>query len=155
MCGKNYKRLKTCMYHLGSPPHVREKPRVVRKDWKQTRITPACAGKTRSRISPSFKERDHPRMCGKNSPFIVPKTTFPGSPPHVREKLDQLNLAVSFNGITPACAGKTQMQINRHNSFRDHPRMCGKNVLTSLESTGVPGSPPHVREKQIRWTSEN
>ena len=49
--------------------------------------------------------------------------------------------------ITPACAGKTRWGSRTRRWFRDHTRVCGKNLpLTSL-LLQVLGSHPRVREK--------
>ena len=41
------------------------------------------------------------------------------------------------------------MRIERDSSW-DHPRVCGKNELVQELVIGWPGSPPRVREKQIK-----
>ena len=50
------------------------------------RITPACAGKTSCCNFGDSWNRDHPRVCGKNSYFTLNGVYRPGSPPRVREK---------------------------------------------------------------------
>ena len=50
-------------------------------------------------------------------------------------------------GITPACAGKTEEYFVAGKYVRDHPRVCGKNVLLSAFFPALLGSPPRVREK--------
>ena len=90
-------------------------------------ITPACAGKT---------------YC-----WLVPVGSRLGSPPRVREKLIVLITEKKPVGITPACAGKTNFKdIFLFNGW-DHPRVCGKNLLTRRTRNSCPGSPPRVREK--------
>ena len=91
-------------------------------------ITPACAGKT---------------YC-----WLVPVGSRLGSPPRVREKLIVLITEKKPVGITPACAGKTNFKdIFLFNGW-DHPRVCGKNLLTRRTRNSCPGSPPRVREKR-------
>ena len=51
-------------------------------------------------------------------------------------------------GITPACAGKTLIQIRSYQLARDHPRVCGENVFTVAAGSSVMGSPPRVRGKR-------
>ena len=48
MCGKDKKFLKLQTHQLGSPPHVRERPKRILGHAVQDRITPACAGKTKT-----------------------------------------------------------------------------------------------------------
>ena len=66
----------------------------------------------------------------------------------MREKLGYKGLVRTYNGITPACAGKTLALVPLLQKSQDHPRVCGKNdKMESLESSML-GSPPRVREKQ-------
>ena len=71
-----------------------------------------------------------------------------GSPPRVREKHAINELHRLRGGITPACAGKTPKVSETVSNQRDHPRVCGKNAGTVVDSEGALGSPPRVREKR-------
>ena len=131
----------------GSPPRVREKlfgNHVYTSDYG---ITPACAGKTLIRILKSTQMRDHPRVCGKNHKNQMEHTQLTGSPPRVREKLVFVDSVKFRLGITPACAGKTDMEIEKVTHVRDHPRVCGKNSFWACWYSCTSGSPPRVREK--------
>ena len=86
-------------------------------------------------------------MCGKDWSISRHMMTHPGSPPHVRERRFGSRDIVRTLGITPACAGKTQMTTMMMNKARDHPRMCGKDIPTAKYSYFQLGSPPHVRER--------
>ena len=89
-------------------------------------------------------------MCGKNLTRIVAPSSSTGSPPRVLEKLIVLITEKKPVGITPACAGKTNFKdIFLFNGW-DHPRVCGKNLLTRRTRNSCPGSPPRVREKHMR-----
>ena len=86
---------------------MREELSVNTTDTVQTRITPACAGRT------SFIElavqllQDHPRVCGKNPLPQIATEAYAGSPPRVREELRTIPIGAVLKGITPACAGRT------------------------------------------------
>ena len=147
MCGKNYCDDFSIVVPTGSPPRVREKPLYCLDCQRVRRITPACAGKTWSLQSCSNAIRDHPRVCGKNSGKSFPSASTQGSPPRVREKRLSSLQGHSRSGITPACAGKTPFLFYLENFFRDHPRVCGKNLLTTAGTSFSTGSPPRVREK--------
>ena len=109
MCGKD-------LYHVhspppcpGSPPHVRERQEMQILRTGETRITPACAGKTlRDKLKELWKG-DHPRMCGKDMGVGCEEYVLLGSPPHVRERLAPQSRTACIIRITPACAGKTVM----------------------------------------------
>ena len=132
----------------GSPPRVREKLVLLVVIIKSLRITPASAGKTSCVLSSGLRDRDHPRMCGKNHKANTSICVCLGSPPRVREKLISSNSSSRNTRITPACAGKTQTETSLPCLIRDHPRECGKNSITLARIVADPGSPPRVREKR-------
>ena len=127
MCGKNTEQHAETQRRKGSPPRVREKHKYEEELDDELGITPACAGKTTEiyRILSAYK--DHPRVCGKNFARKNNSKGSMGSPPRVREKLSSLLSKAMFQGITPACAGKTvDVQCMNYLEW-DHPRVCGKN----------------------------
>ena len=97
-----------------------------------TRITPACAGKTRAYQPQIRANQDHPRMCGKDQDTSIAMHRAVGSPPHVRERLFPYFCECVKVRITPACAGKTRRASSRMCNREDHPRMCGKDSNGSL-----------------------
>ena len=65
-------------------------------------------------------------MCGEKMCQTIAKRRGMGSPPRVRGK-GFFNLAHEvFEGITPACAGKSTFSLLFWNVPRDHPRVCGE-----------------------------
>ena len=110
---------------VGSPPHARGRPEGEFLDVQTGRITPACAGKTRSLCA---------RFAGRG-----------GSPPHARGRLIVSPYESADERITPACAGKTTNAWETHNENGDHPRMRGEDLAhMTYPSIGL-GSPPHAR----------
>ena len=87
---------------------MRGKPDTLQVHMAGTRITPAYAGKTGHFTSSHGWDKDHPRICGENEVGVNVRSTFIGSPPHMRGKLKQATLEKYFDGITPAYAGKTR-----------------------------------------------
>ena len=81
----------------GSPPRVREKPLAIVGILEVCGITPACAGKTTSKLSVLQLEK--------------------GSPPRVREKRRDERDSIRETRITPACAGKTLKDPNEIKTF--------------------------------------
>ena len=150
MCGKDDINGSDIELATGSPPHVRERRLMEQENGSAYRITPACAGKTRPPTRCTSRHRDHPRMCGKDRSIVFHPDYGIGSPPHVRERL----VCDGFNGrdagITPACAGKTHRHQPNNTTFQDHPRMCGKDSDCYTNVKNVLGSPPHVRERQLK-----
>ena len=73
----------------------------------------------------------------------------PGSPPHVRGKVFQIDRFDCLAGITPACAGKSKPNTIQSRPDKDHPRMCGEKSIVRKASFDPQGSPPHVRGKEL------
>ena len=107
VCGENRQRPQSPRTSAGSPPRVRGKPDFLLCDHILPGITPACAGKTRTRSSFMVFQRDHPRVCGENNQVLLAESTLSGSPPRVRGKQHFHKVQKVKGRITPACAGKT------------------------------------------------
>ena len=107
VCGKNDFALLFSYSFSGSPPRVREKPKLLRHNRRNFRITPASAGKTMLVCLSGCHLRDHPRECGKNGKEKSVASNPKGSPPRVREKLMLSTNPLAETRITPASAGKT------------------------------------------------
>ena len=128
MCGE--KRQDRLDYYVpqGSPPHVRGKAKGDELGLSQTRITPACAGKRAAHSFQAVPPWDHPRMCGEKRNLSMLHFRRKGSPPHVRGKVQPVQLVHDALGITPAYAGK-------------------RGIRLAVDSKTI-GSPPHVRGKE-------
>ena len=150
VCGENRYSDALARTLPGSPPRVRGKPRATRRRHTRRRITPACAGKTKKGGGLNGRCKDHPRVCGENRAKRKLRIRFLGSPPRVRGKLIYFREGQKQRGITPACAGKTSFVFLFRKSFKDHPRVCGENLLSPLPVLLSTGSPPRVRGKLMR-----
>ena len=117
---------------------------------KDSRITPAGAGKTGNSGCISSKNEDHPRRCGENKHIDFLTANNIGSPPQVRGKLSVYDFALARFGITPAGAGKTELSGILTFSNWDHPRRCGENSVSEKRLNAKIGSPPQVRGKLNR-----
>ena len=69
---------------------------------------------------------DHPRVCGEKSLKGVTLTAPVGSPPRVRGKELADCKCGRTGGITPACAGKSDLWRITAAGCWDHPRVCGE-----------------------------
>ena len=147
VCGEKEYHQTTETAEEGSPPRVRGKVARARGSPNNFRITPACAGKSPRSRSGHEHSWDHPRVCGEKfcSRFCI--TAKRGSPPRVRGKVCRRPSETFRNGITPACAGKSQRAAGREHAGWDHPRVCGEKVRTALGLSQQEGSPPRVRGK--------
>ena len=93
---------------IGSPPRVRGKALFIFLFIHILRITPACAGKSRTRTTANTANGDHPRVCGEKLCLYPLHSCKLGSPPRVRGKETKIHLISPVQGITPACAGKSK-----------------------------------------------
>ena len=126
VCGKDAKNYRRKIVLEGSPPRVREGPRSFLYRLQKPRITPAYAGRTIWNIKIPCVKRDHPRVCGKDSPPQRSRFFPSGSPPRVREGLGEVIHKNVVIRITPACAGRTYVRRYGKRCGKDHPRVCGK-----------------------------
>ena len=86
-------------------------------------------------------------MCGEKGGVLRRAPQRPGSPPHVRGKVGLRLIAAQDDGITPACAGKSEPPGSGLGASGDHPRMCGEKTKPQRVAPPKLGSPPHVRGK--------
>ena len=93
---------------------------------RQSRITPAYAGK--SFLNPKHNDsyQDHPRLCGEKKNLPTPPIIVSGSPPPMRGKVCGVLLDRGVSGITPAYAGKSYHPPSQSLKKQDHPRLCGE-----------------------------
>ena len=149
-CGENWNSMLLLSGLWGSPPQVRGKLCSQYVQPFSFRITPAGAGKTGRRLRCLGFGQDHPRRCGENFDFTDAQLRGKGSPPQVRGKLDSRSHNHVLTRITPAGAGKTNInRVARHNA-EDHPRRCGENRFGFSVIFKQAGSPPQVRGKRTR-----
>ncbi len=90
-------------------------------------ITPAHAGKRKSKMTISIQKQDHPRTRG--------------------EKMASNTYEAVGNRITPAHAGKSLQWVEAMCFVKDHPRTRGEKSASILTAGLVIGSPPHTRGK--------
>lgn len=139
---------------FGSPPLAREGQMFLWRNIYDHRITPACAGRTYALEVFEVQKGDYPRVCGNDVEFVKSLYLKPGSPPRVRERLIKSLFVKRVLGITPACAGRTQVFILPNFHSKDHPRMCGKYAKILSLSLSPLGSPPLAREGHFHELSE-
>ena len=111
---------------LGSPPHGRGKEASIFDDGQRLGITPAWAGKSRSAISAHSVGQDHPRVGEEKFEDVRNIVGQIGSSPRRRGKDGNEVQLIAAEGITPAWAGKRQLQSDCSPSCQDHPRVGGE-----------------------------
>ena len=133
----------------GSPPHARGGPRPTRRCGRRNRITPACAGRTRTAAEMYGIDSDHPRMRGEDEEPRPEAGPLEGSPPHARGGLRRVGQHQQRGRITPACAGRTCAVRRVCSGPSDHPRMRGEDTVPYGLYRGCLGSPPHARGGRV------
>ena len=109
----------------GYPPRVRGKP-VARDGPPLTKgITPARAGKTCNAPTGGGVRLDHPRACGENVWLAVPLAAVTGSPPRMRGKHCNVEIAGKLHQITPCWKSIVAHIVRCVNKDRS-PRVRGK-----------------------------
>ena len=106
VCGEKCRRLGDIFHGARSPPRVRGKVMEAKAFTNPIRITPACAGKSKTMTISGSPVKDHPRVCGEKRHSFVRSHFQLGSPPRVRGKANRRRNIRRRCGITPACAGK-------------------------------------------------
>ena len=145
MCGEKYSHQTSRPNISGSPPRVRGE---VTKEYdidESQRITPACAGRSRTSARTIYRRQDHPRVCGEKPASRSKPRTAVGSPPRVRGEDGLPDRKSPACRITPACAGRSRSLCLARFARVDHPRVCGEKVQMSSEMKIAQGSPPRVR----------
>ena len=147
MCGENRINFRAHFHVEGSSPRVRGKRSRVVKCFGCGGLIPACAGKTRARVSLRRRFRAHPRVCGENLITSSVSGIATGSSPRVRGKPVIMRLENADDRLIPACAGKTDRYPLLGQLARAHPRVCGENFPYPNGGQSDRGSSPRVRGK--------
>ena len=130
VCGENTARPIPIGSGEGSSPRVRGKRQAQAWQALNRRLIPACAGKTTSRTQTAGASEAHPRVCGENALSRGLIHGLEGSSPRVRGKQARERDPLLFNGLIPACAGKTSFSFLIPRAEGAHPRVCGENRPT-------------------------
>ena len=145
VCGEKSIHSGAKTHITGSPPRVRGEAYMCISVETRPRITPACAGRRPPGSPGQPRWWDHPRVCGEKMPCRTTARMAAGSPPRVRGEDARHDLNQSYQGITPACAGRSFVLPSIISAPPDHPRVCGEKFLFAIILPPLLGSPPRVR----------
>ena len=115
-----------CFVTYGSPPRARGEERSANSTLTDSRITPACAGRSLKAVPQLCPDGDHPRVCGEKKIYNLPSWNLGGSPPRVRGEGLRITVQRRPTRITPACAGRSCTARGSGLRRPDHPRVCGE-----------------------------
>ena len=149
MRGEYFFQLRKPRHIPGSPPLARGIPGVQKEKGGAERITPACAGNTKTELHKHWVRQDHPRLRGEYSLLSAACSFVWGSPPLARGIPRHDFIINALVGITPACAGNTPLMSSVRTAPRDHPRLRGEYFCRLPHFTIIIGSPPLARGIRI------
>ena len=112
-------------------------------------IIPACAGNRPRKYMCVDPKWDHPRVCGEQVRYKSDDIQEEGSSPRVRGTVVAGTCIATLGGIIPACAGNSELRELQADRKRDHPRVCGEQMIASNLSGAKAGSSPRVRGTEI------
>ena len=114
-----------------------------------SRNIPAYAGKTHTAYGLCQRDQEHPRVCGENSATTVWSIMLWGTSPRMRGKLKSSKPMSRHTRNIPAYAGKTYHPRHRQHPEKEHPRVCGENLLSLQPEDRNPGTSPRMRGKHL------
>ena len=126
MCGEKLYPWRCPRRYRGSPPRMRGKEKLTADEFATKGITPAYAGKSGGGQVCKLLCQDHPRVCGEKPFKLYDFERTKGSPPRMRGKEQQTLPYRSCTRITPAYAGKSDIETTNTDTDGDHPRVCGE-----------------------------
>ncbi len=138
---------------MGSPPRRRGGPHRAQQRRYLNGLTPAQAGRTRSRGRRPGLQRAHPRAGGADPINLTSETLDGGSPPRRRGGLIGGVVWVSMLGLTPAQAGRTGRSRSAKSRAWAHPRAGGADLVSASMVASADGSPPRRRGGRPRSSS--
>ena len=112
-------------------------------------ITPAYAGRRKPSTGTDTAGPDHPRVRGEKVPLGASSTAAQGSPPRTRGEDEPLIRIPSYEGITPAYAGRSRRFSFSRCYTRDHPRVRGEKTHSNEGIHLLLGSPPRTRGEEL------
>ena len=131
----------------GTSPRMRGKHCFDLCSKVSRRNIPAYAGKTGPARLCLPLPPEHPRVCGENCLAGVAFQIKGGTSPRMRGKLTlSLDPEIAFRNI-PAYAGKTERHTGKQPLTKEHPRVCGENVMVRKIRVCVKGTSPRMRGK--------
>ena len=155
MCGADFPFSLESAPGTGSPPRVRSRPHHRRLGLRHHGITSACAEQTGVQAAIAKCARDHLRVCGADNLIDRKHTVAYGSPPRVRSRPAGRRVSCPARRITSACAEQTLSRSRDVSGRKDHLRVCGADVQTTLQKAVKLGSPPRVRSRRGVTRGEN
>ncbi len=131
-CGEHRRSTASVAAVRGSSPPVRGAREGEGSDERLAGLIPARAGSTQRRCRRREASWAHPRPCGEHHYVLSFEWLDWGSSPPVRGARWVSTTTAKADGLIPARAGSTPVNISPLWAPRAHPRPCGEHALPSL-----------------------
>ena len=145
MCGEHHHEDVSCGGDVDLPPRVRGAPLGASGRPTQSRLTPACAGSTRTWPAAAITVATYPRVCGEHANSAPTSSLNTDLPPRVRGARRPRRGAVDQHRLTPACAGSTSASACSFSLKATYPRVCGEHSSWGAVPVWSIDLPPRVR----------
>ena len=116
--------------------------------------TPAYAGKTGGICPEQYVRRKHPRVCGEDQIHRRHFSRLCETPPRMRGRPPLYPLYLYSFRNTPAYAGKTEPFRIPGRMPQKHPRVCGEDVPSLVNSAMPLETPPRMRGRRYVHLTE-
>ena len=126
--GEQPDRVARCLPNPGPSPRARGADRPRRRDGRQRRTIPACAGSSHSSGPRKSLPWDHPRVRGEQAFHALGVMPSAGPSPRARGAAGRLAVGLGWRGTIPACAGSRPPARGRARTSWDHPRVRGEQI---------------------------
>ena len=138
---------------LGSSPLARGGRSAKDTMCTPVRLIPAGAGRTRPANGPVSRRAAHPRWRGEDLKSLDIKQPSVGSSPLARGGLRVELVERLVDGLIPAGAGRTGVNVGPVICRRAHPRWRGEDHYVQGDDQGQRGSSPLARGGRGSWRS--
>ena len=145
VCGGTLERVKQMQLRQGLSPRVRGNLDFWHV-WRYPLGTiPACAGEPVGVCLCPCLAGDYPRVCGGTVVADALRREKDGLSPRVRGNPRQPTGHGGCPGTIPACAGEPVATLQRGDTMRDYPRVCGGTSSQTGRRRAPGGLSPRVR----------
>ena len=147
--GEHFQRQAGNPLNHGSAPRARGTRERRRSCRRRCRVSPACAGNTKSGVHPGRSPPGQPRVRGEHSDRDGRSLGYAGSAPRARGTLEPRRRQAAQDRVSPACAGNTYICAVTTSIRPGQPRVRGEHSPTSKASATSTGSAPRARGTRV------
>ena len=135
---------------VGTPPRARGRLETVQHPQQRARNTPACAGTTPPRASPTASGAEHPRVRGDDGRISGRSHPAPGTPRVRGDDNTSAGRSSRLSGTPPRARGRRRAPGQCSPSSREHPRVRGDDDVLHHAVRHLTGTPPRARGRHDR-----